>query len=101
MDILRILNNDLTGLTEEEKIYAVEFRENLRDKLIEDLVKFEAESLIEKLSRSKESFVDSIDNIFTNGVKGYNTLTMQLLISIYLDKIGEKSFFDAIESING
>lgn len=100
MDILKILNDDLMGLTEEEKIYAVDFREKLREKLIDDLVRFEAESLIEKLSRSKESFVDSIDNIFTNGVKGYNTLTMQLLISIYLDKIGEKSFFDAIEVIN-
>ena len=99
IDFMKLLNNDTSDLSEEERIQAEEFTESLREKIIDDLVKFEAEELIKKLENDKEDFIESIEQIFVNGVKGYKKMNMQLLINIYLERRGNQSLISLIENI--
>lgn len=99
IDFMKLLNNDTSDLSEEERIQAEEFTESLREKIIDDLVKFEAEELIKKLENDKEDFIESIEQIFVNGVKGYKKMNMQLLINIYLERRGDQSLISLIENI--
>ena len=46
MDIMKILNNDLEGMSEEEKQYVNVFSEKLKDKIIDDLVEVEENRII-------------------------------------------------------
>ncbi len=99
IDFMKLLNNDTSNLSEEEREQAERFTEDLREKMIEDLVKYEAEDLIAKLNRDKEDFIESIGQILINGSKGYNKMSMQLLLNIYLEKIGNEKFVSLIENI--
>ncbi|WP_143317212.1 hypothetical protein [Clostridium cibarium] len=99
MDIMKFLHNDTSGLNEEEKVQVENFTENLKEKLIEELVEFEGNQLIKKLDKSKEEFLDSLGSILINGTKGYNKMPMDLLINIYLEKKNNEDFINLIENI--
>lgn len=99
MDIFKILNNDLSGMTDEERVYAEKFTDNLKEKLIDELVIYESEDLIKKLNRDKEEFINSIEHLLVNGTLGYSKMPIQVLINIFLDKIGESDFINIIEEI--
>ncbi|SFU76624.1 hypothetical protein SAMN04487886_11447 [Clostridium sp. DSM 8431] len=99
MDFMKILNNDTSDLNDEERKQAEEFTEHLREKMIHDLTLFESEELIRKLENDKEEFIESIEQIFVNGVKGYKKMNMQLLINLYLERIGRKKFVSLIENL--
>ncbi|MDD6794769.1 MAG: hypothetical protein PUE01_05075 [Clostridiaceae bacterium] len=99
MDIFKLLSGNLEGLSEDEKVKAEEFTEKLKDSLIEELILCEAHDLISKLERDKEEFIDSIDSIYRNGIKGYSKMSMQLLLNIYLEKKGNEEFVRLIENI--
>lgn len=99
MDIIKILNNDLDGMSEEEKKYASDFSEKLKEKIIEDLVEVEEEKIINLIKENKEGFKDLIYSIYSEGIKGYNNMTMQLLINIYIDKCGDEKLITLINDI--
>lgn len=99
MDIFKLLSGNLEGLSEEEKVKAEEFTEKLKDSIIDELILCEAQELISKLERDKEEFIDSIDNIYRNGIKGYNNMSMQLLLNIYLEKRSNEDFVRLIQTI--
>ena len=46
MDIFSLLNNDISGLTEEERRIAEKFNESLRKKIIDDLAKCEIKKIL-------------------------------------------------------
>ena len=100
MDIFKILNNDLSDMNDEDKKIAIEFGEKLRDKIIDELVEYETIKLINLLEKDKEEFIDSISNTLINGVKGFNKMSTQLLINIYLEKVGQEKFIKIIEEIS-
>ena len=49
MNIFRLLNNDIEGLSEEEGAFAEKFNEALRNNIIDALVEYEIEDLIKQL----------------------------------------------------
>lgn len=49
MDIFSLLNNDISGLSEEERRIAEKFNEGLRKKIIDDLAKCEINEIINEL----------------------------------------------------
>lgn len=49
MDIFSLLNNDISGLSEEERRIAEKFNEDLRKKIIDDLAKCEINEIINEL----------------------------------------------------
>lgn len=99
MDLIRILNNDLEGMSDEEREFAKAFNEKIKNNIIDELVVFEGESLISKLKNNKEDFMDSIDLIYINGIKGYKNMSLKQLIDIYLSKKGEEAFISLIGNI--
>lgn len=100
MDIFKLLNNDTVGLTEEEKDFAENFNQNLREKIIDDLVEYEINELIKDLKNEEEVFKEKIENILVNGKKGYKDMPTKTLIDIYLSKMNEGDFINLIESIS-
>lgn len=100
MDLLRILNNDLSGMKEEEIEFAQEFNNKLRESIIDELVIFEGKELINIYNSNKEDYYEKIDLLFVNGIKGYKVMTLKQLIDIYLSKKGENDFISLIGKIN-
>lgn len=98
MDLIRILNSDLEGLSEEEKEFATEFNAKLKDKIIEELVIYEGDELIKKLKTNKEDYYEALGNILISGRKGYKNLSMKQLIDIYLTKKSDEDFIKLINS---
>ncbi len=101
MDIFKILNNDTTGLTDEEKAFAEGFNYDLREKIMAELVEHEINEFIKELKDDIDGFKEKVENIFVNGKKGYKDMPTKTLIDIYLSKMNEGDFINLIESING
>lgn len=100
MDIFNILNNDISGLSEEEKKFADDFNRNVREKIIEELVEYEINELIKYLKEDKEVFKEKVSDIFIYGKKGYKDMPTKTLIDIYINKMNEGDFINLIESIS-
>ena len=100
MDIFKILNNDTSGLTEEEKAFTEDFNIKLKDKVIDELVIYETNKLIKELKDDEEVFREKLEDIFINGTKGYINIPIRTLIDIYLDKKSEMNFIKLIEDIS-
>lgn len=99
IDFMKLLNNDTSNLSESERAQVEMFTNSLKEKLIDELVKYEADELIKKLEKDKEDFVESIGQNLINGCRGYKNMSMQLLLDIYLEKIGSESFISLIENL--
>ncbi|MDS0524653.1 hypothetical protein NNC19_03110 [Clostridium sp. SHJSY1] len=99
MDIVKLLQNNTSGLNEEERRQAEKFTDSLKEKIIEELVEFESDELIKKLWKNREEFVDSLGSILINGIKGYSKMPIELLINIYLEKKSNEDFIELIENI--
>ena len=100
MNIFRLLNNDIEGLSEEERVFAESFNESLRNNIIDALVKYDIEELIKQLKDDEDGFRERLADIFINGKKGYNKIPTKTLIDIFLDKKDEGEFINLIESIS-
>ena len=72
MNIFKLLNNDIEGLSDEERLFAERFNEELRNNIIKSLVEQDIEELIKELRDDEESFKEKLTDIFINGKKGYN-----------------------------
>ena len=99
MDIFSLLNNDISGLSEEERRIAEKFNEGLRKIIIDDLAKCEINEIINELKSDEENFKAKLADILINGKKGYINMPTKTLIDIYLDKSNEVDFIKLIESI--
>lgn len=100
MNIFDLLNNNnKDSLSIEEAEYAKRFDDLLREKVIDELVEFECNKLIEDMVNNKELFINKIEQIFINGKKGYKDMPTKTLIDIYIDKKNEGDFIYLIESI--
>lgn len=100
MNIFKLLNNDISELSEEDRVLAEDFNEALREKIIDSLVESEIDILIKELKFNEQVFRDKLSDIFINGKKGYKKMPTKTLIDIYLDKRDEGEFINLIESIN-
>ena len=100
MNIFKLLNNDISQLSEEERVLAEDFNEALREKIIDSLVESEIDILIKESKFDEQVFRDKLSDIFINGKKGYKKMPTKTLIDIYLDKRDEGEFINLIESIN-
>ena len=100
MNIFKLLNNDISELSEEERVLAEDFNDALREKIIDSLVESEIDILIKELKFDEQVFRDKLSDIFINGKKGYKKMPTKTLIDIYLDKRDEGEFINLIESIN-
>lgn len=98
-DLLNNNNNNKDSLSIEEAEYAKRFDDLLREKVIDELVEFECNKLIEDMVNNKELFINKIEQIFINGKKGYKDMPTKTLIDIYIDKKNEGDFIYLIESI--
>mgnify|MGYP000891699537 CR=1 FL=1 len=90
---------DRIELSEEERRIAEKFNEDLRKKIIDDLVKCEINEIINVLKSDEENFKAKLADILINGKKGYINMPTKTLIDIYLDKSNEVDFIKLIESI--
>ena len=100
MNIFKLLNNDIEGLSEEERLFTERFNEELRNNIIKSLVEQDIEELIKELRDDEESFKEKLTDIFINGKKGYNKMPTKTLIDIFLDKKDEGEFINLIEGIS-
>lgn len=100
MNIFKLLNNDIEGLSEEERVFAESFNESLRNNIIDALVKYDIEEFIKQLKEDEEGFRERLSDIFINGKKGYNKIPTKTLIDIFLDKKDEGEFINLIENIS-
>ncbi|MBE6049120.1 MAG: hypothetical protein E7214_00270 [Clostridium sp.] len=99
MDIINLLHGNTEGLSEEEKAAVEEFSENLKEALIEELVIAKEQHFIKTLQDDKEKFKEDIRSVLVFGNKGYNNMSLELLINIFLEEIGDEKFVKLINEI--
>lgn len=100
MDIFKLLNSNTEDISEPERKYIEAFSEKLKDKIIEELAELEGKRIEKLLKENREEYLDVIYGIYADGVRGYNTMTLEVLIHIYLEKAGEEGFINLINSVN-
>lgn len=96
MELIKILNNDLDGLTEEEKGFAEEFNNRLKKDIIDELVKYDTDKFISTYNNSISDYYDMISQLMNNGIKGYKYMNLKQLIDIYLSKKSDEDFINLI-----
>ena len=100
MDIFKMFNDNMSELSDEERFYVERFNDILKDAIIDELVIYEGNKIIETLKNNEEAFRENMELIFTNGLKGYKNMPMKSLIDIYIDKCGEEAFINLIQNIS-
>ena len=76
--------------------YNEKFRENLKDELIKDF----SNKMLKDIDRSKDNFINTLAQILNNGWKGYDKMSTQALLNMYLEGKSEEEFFKIIEKVN-
>ena len=100
MKTINFLNRDINKLDENTKKLIGELNESIKDKIIDELIEYESDILINTLKKDKELFKDKLYILLNNGVKGYKNTPIKILINIYIEKLGERKFINLIESIS-
>ena len=96
LDLNKLINNDLDGLSNEEQEYAKEFNKYLRENIIKKLIEKQGSELIAKYKSDIEDYYETLGNILTKGVKGYNNMTLKMLIDTYLTQYDETDFIELL-----
>lgn len=98
MEFFNLINENLENLSNEEREACIEFNENLKNKIIQELIVYEGDNLKAKINSSLEDYYGALGELLINGVKGYKNMTLKQLIDIYLHKKNEEDFIRLISN---
>jgi hypothetical protein len=95
-----ILSGNYSEYPEEIQEYMKNYSELLREKIKAELIKNKADRMLKAIDKSNETFISVLSEILENGTKGYNKMSTQTLIAMYLDIKDQEDFASILESIN-
>ena len=98
LDLNKLINNDLEGLSSEEQEYAIKFNEYLRENITRKLIEKQGSELIDKYKEDIEEYYEALGNILIKGVKGYKNMTLKMLIDTYLLQYDETDFIELLSN---
>lgn len=98
--IEELLSGDFSAYPEEIQKFMENYTERLRESIEEELVKDMADRMLRDIDKSNETFINILTEILNNGCKGFNKMSTQSLLNIYLEKKTEEDFFNLLKKLN-
>lgn len=98
--IEELLSGDFSAYPEETQEFMKKYTERLRESIEEELVKDTADRMLKDIDKSNETFINILTDILNNGCKGFNKMSTQSLLNIYLEKKTEEDFFNLLKKLN-
>lgn len=95
-----IILENYSGYPEEIQEYMKSYSDILREELKAELIKNKADRMLTDIEKSNETFIKVLSEILENGTRGYNKMTTQTLIDMYLDVKNQEDFIALLEKIN-
>jgi len=95
-----IMSGDFSGYPEETQEFMKKYNEKLRENLKEQLIKDISDKMLKDIEKSKENFISSLSQILNNGWKGFDKMSTQALLNMYLEGKSQEEFFKIIEKVN-
>lgn len=98
--IEELLSGDFSAYPEEIQKFMESYTERLRESIEEELVEDMADKMLKNIDKSNETFMNILTDILNNGCKGFNKMSTQSLLNIYLEKKTEEDFFNLLKKLN-
>lgn len=98
--IEELLSGDFSAYPEETRKFMEKYTERLRESIEEELVEDMADRMLKDIDKSNETFMSILTDILNNGCKGFNKMSTQSLLNIYLEKKTEEDFFNLLKRLN-
>lgn len=95
-----IISGNYSNYPEEIQEYMKSYSDMLREEIKDALIKNKADRMLKDIDKSNETFLSVLSEILENGTRGYNKMSTQTLIDMYLDVMGQEEFANILEKIN-
>lgn len=95
-----ILSENFSNYPEEVQEFMRRYNEILREQVINGLVSGMADKMLKDIDKSRENFINMLTDLLENGCKGFNKMSTQTLIGMYLERRSQEDFFNLIEKVN-
>ncbi len=95
-----IMSENFSGYPEETQEFMKKYNEKLREKLKHELINDISKKMLKDIDKSKDNFISALAQILNNGCKGFNKMSTQALLNMYLEGKNEEEFFNLIEKVN-
>ena len=95
-----IISENYSEYSEEIQEYMKSYSDLLREELKAELIKNKADKMLKDIDKNNDTFINVLSEILQNGTRGYNRMTTQTLIDMYLDVKTQEDFIALLEKIN-
>ena len=95
-----IMAENFSKYTEETQDIMREYNKMIREKLKEELICHISENMLKDIHVTKDNFIDSLSQILNNGWKGFNKMSTQGLLNMYLEGKSQEDFIELMEKVN-
>lgn len=95
-----LMSGNFSGYPEEIQEFMKRYTQILRETIMTELVDDMADKMLKDIDKSNEAFINVLTEILENGCKGFNEMSTQKLVNIYLERKNEEAFIRLIEKVN-
>ena len=94
-----IISGDFGAYPKETQELMEKYTEILREHIKEELINDRASKMLKDIDKSNETFINVLTEILENGSKGFNKMSTQALLNIYLENKNPEDFGRLLEKV--
>ena len=94
-----IISGDFSAYPKETQELMIKYTEILREHIKEELINDRANRMLKDIDKSNETFINILTEILENGSKGFNKMSTQALLNIYLENKNQDEFIKLLEKV--
>jgi Mg/Co/Ni transporter MgtE len=95
-----MLSGNYYSYPEDIQEYMKSYNEKLRELIIRELINDTADRMLRNIDKSRKDFMNILSDILENGCKGFNSMSTQNLLNIYLERKDEEAFAELLDTVN-
>ena len=95
-----IISGDFSAYPKETQELMTRYTDVLREHIKEDLINDRATRMLKDIDKGNETFINILTEILENGSKGFNKMSTQTLLNIYLENKNPEDFTKLLEKVN-
>ena len=99
-NIKDLMTGDFSAYPEDVREFMIKYTELMRENIKAELVEDMSNRMLKDIDKSNENFVNVLTEILENGCKGFNTMSTEKLINIYLERKDQEAFMKLLEKVN-
>ena len=94
-----IISGDFSAYPKETQELMEKYTEILRERIKEELINDRANRMLKDIDKSNETFINILTEILENGSKGFNKMSTQALLNVYLENKTPDDFMKLLEGV--